>query len=231
LVLAQRYDPPIETLWLKNYQARLFLLQGERLTDALKIPLDMQQYVSLFYPASIHIVTQARALLAQRRSDEAIRLLTALLAKPRDLLTVEAFGLLALARQAQGDSVHALLALEQALVLAETERRVRAILDLSMSAIKLLTQFLEEHPNHHFAHGLLQLFPQTMGSQTPAALSEREIEILRLIAAGSSNEEIAAALVLALSTVKWYINSLYAKLHVKTRAQAIARAHALRLLD
>jgi ATP/maltotriose-dependent transcriptional regulator MalT len=42
---------------------------------------------------------------------------------------------------------------------------------------------------------------------------------------------IVEALTLALSTVKWYVNTLYAKLQVKTRAQAIARAHALRLHD
>ena len=61
-------------------------------------------------------------------------------------------------------------------------------------------------------------------------LSEREVEVLQLIVAGRSNKEIADELVLAVSTVKWYINALYGKLHVKSRSQAIARAHELDLL-
>jgi len=52
-----------------------------------------------------------------------------------------------------------------------------------------------------------------------------------LIVAGKSNEEIAHALTIAVSTVKWYVNTLYGKLHVKTRAQAIARTRELKLLN
>jgi LuxR family maltose regulon positive regulatory protein len=54
--------------------------------------------------------------------------------------------------------------------------------------------------------------------------------VLRLIVAGHSNEEIAQTLTIAMSTVKWYVNTLYSKLHVKSRSQAIARTHELRLL-
>ncbi len=46
-----------------------------------------------------------------------------------------------------------------------------------------------------------------------------------------SFNEIAASLILAIGTVKWYINSIYGKLHVKSRSQAIARSHELNLLD
>jgi LuxR family maltose regulon positive regulatory protein len=55
-------------------------------------------------------------------------------------------------------------------------------------------------------------------------LSERELEVLRLIVAGYSNREIADHLVLAVSTVKWYINAIYGKLQVASRTKAIARA-------
>jgi DNA-binding CsgD family transcriptional regulator len=55
------------------------------------------------------------------------------------------------------------------------------------------------------------------------------LEILGLIMAGHSNQEIADTLFLALSTVKWYINVIYGKLQVKTRSQAIAKAHDLGL--
>ena len=62
------------------------------------------------------------------------------------------------------------------------------------------------------------------------ALNERELEVLRLIAEGLSNHEIAERLVIALSTVKWHINNLFGKLGVRSRTQAIAQAKELGLL-
>jgi ATP/maltotriose-dependent transcriptional regulator MalT len=79
---------------------------------------------------------------------------------------------------------------------------------------------------------------QTPAHNTPSAppeplvepLTEREREILQLIAAGLSNQAIATRLMLSLGTVKWYSGQIYGKLAVQTRTQAIARAHELRLL-
>ena len=62
------------------------------------------------------------------------------------------------------------------------------------------------------------------------ALNERELEVLRLIAEGLSNQEIAGRLVIALSTVKWHINNLFGKLGVRSRTQAVAQARELGLL-
>jgi LuxR family transcriptional regulator, maltose regulon positive regulatory protein len=62
-------------------------------------------------------------------------------------------------------------------------------------------------------------------------LSERELEVLRLIAAGYSNAEIGARLYIAVGTVKRHINNINGKLEVSSRTQAIAKAHALRLID
>jgi LuxR family maltose regulon positive regulatory protein len=61
-------------------------------------------------------------------------------------------------------------------------------------------------------------------------LSERELEVLRLIADGHSNQAIADRLVVAVGTVKKHINNLYGKLGVQSRTQALARAGQLRLL-
>jgi ATP/maltotriose-dependent transcriptional regulator MalT len=58
-------------------------------------------------------------------------------------------------------------------------------------------------------------------------LTEREMEVLHLVAAGLSNQEIADRLVITLGTVKSHTNSIYGKLGVKSRTQAIARAKAL----
>jgi DNA-binding NarL/FixJ family response regulator len=62
-------------------------------------------------------------------------------------------------------------------------------------------------------------------------LSERELEIARLLALGYSNAEIAAALFLSVNTVKTHLNHLYAKLAVGTRTEAVTRCLELRLLD
>jgi LuxR family maltose regulon positive regulatory protein len=61
-------------------------------------------------------------------------------------------------------------------------------------------------------------------------LSQREREVLRLIAAGLSNPEIAQELVISVGTVKRHINHIYGKLGAQSRTQAIVKARALRLL-
>ncbi len=61
-------------------------------------------------------------------------------------------------------------------------------------------------------------------------LSERELEVLRLIASGMSNAEVSRTLFVALSTVKKHINNIYRKLDVNKRTRAVARARKLKLL-
>ncbi len=68
-----------------------------------------------------------------------------------------------------------------------------------------------------------------MHSGDEPLLTERERTILRLIAAGSTNEEIAELLCVELSTVKWHIKHLYSKLEARDRVQLVLRAQALRL--
>jgi ATP/maltotriose-dependent transcriptional regulator MalT len=62
-------------------------------------------------------------------------------------------------------------------------------------------------------------------------LSDRELEVLTLIAEGLPNREIADKLFLSVATVKWYLTHIYSKLGVQNRTQAIARAHQLNLLQ
>jgi LuxR family maltose regulon positive regulatory protein len=62
-------------------------------------------------------------------------------------------------------------------------------------------------------------------------LSERELQILQLIADGQMNKEIARALAISTETVKWHIKNIYAKLKVNSRIQAMSRAREMKLLD
>jgi len=61
-------------------------------------------------------------------------------------------------------------------------------------------------------------------------LSERELEVLRLIAQGHSNQQIAEALIVSVGTIKKHLNNIFGKLGVQSRTQAVARARALSLL-
>jgi ATP/maltotriose-dependent transcriptional regulator MalT len=79
---------------------------------------------------------------------------------------------------------------------------------------------------------LLTTTPHAPASQhLPEALSERELEVLRLMADGLSNSEIAERLVVTTGTVKKHLNNIYGKLGVERRTQALLRAQELRLIE
>jgi LuxR family maltose regulon positive regulatory protein len=201
-------------------------------------------------------LTLARVLLAQNRLDEAVRLLTRLRsaaeAAGRMGRVIEILAVLALALQARGETGQALAVLEQALALAEPEGYVRVFVDEGEAMREVIRQWgLEIRRQKRnggeaklnrllvYADKLLAAFPDRTPqspTSTPQSLplleplSEREIEILRFIAAGMSNQEIAQRLVVALSTIQWHIKNVYGKLNVHSRTQAVARARELGLL-
>jgi DNA-binding CsgD family transcriptional regulator len=90
-----------------------------------------------------------------------------------------------------------------------------------------------EQPARLAAPAVLQLSPVPASGPDDLVepLTEREREVLALLAAGCSNREIAEELVLTPGTVKWHAHNLYGKLGVARRTQAIARARVLGLLD
>jgi LuxR family maltose regulon positive regulatory protein len=162
----------------------------------------------------------------------------------------------ALAYQAQGDTSAALLALDRALTLAEPEGYVRTFLNEGETMRQLLAdsralmekqkrregqqliEYVESllaafgkptdvQPSHrHFAQAKVPFSPQPLIEP----LSPRELEVLRLIQQGLSNQEIADRLYLALSTVKGYTRTLFDKLQVQRRTEAVVRARELGLL-
>jgi LuxR family maltose regulon positive regulatory protein len=139
-----------------------------------------------------------------------------------------------LALDGLGHSEEALDTLTQALPLAERGGFVRLFLDMGPPMARLLARLVARDPSAVYAARLLAAMPvsgEMPGVPVPEEpISEREREVLGLIAAGLSNREIADTLVLAPSTIKTHINHIYRKLDVSKRTQAVARARELGIL-
>jgi LuxR family transcriptional regulator, maltose regulon positive regulatory protein len=198
-------------------------------------------------------LTLARVLMAEHQAAQAVPLLDRLLlaaeAQQRTGSVIEILIAQTLAHLAQGDTPAALATLERALSLAEPEGYVRTFLNEGEAMRLLMADFrfwIEKQGQHDsqrligYANKLLAAFapltavPPSASNQQPAALIEplspRELEVLRFIAQGLSNQEIADRLFLALSTVKGHTRIIFDKLQVQRRTEAVARAHELGLL-
>lgn len=198
----------------------------------------------------------ARILLARHRAGGDAAALGAALAlldrlerhaeaQGRSASVTEILVVRALAHEADGDAASAAAVLTRALDLAEPEGWLRVVTREGEPMRRLLR---EVGPRTRFARAVAAampardaaaLGPASGGADPPEAgppapllepLSERELEVLRLIADGLSNQQIAARLYRALPTVKGYNREIFAKLQVTRRTEAIARARELGLL-
>ena len=150
----------------------------------------------------------------------------------------------ALAHHTAGNTSQAFTSLERSLQLAAPEGYFRTFIDESDHMRALLSAFqtwIEKQPRSQYQElriytgKLLSAFAQPSGTGKPAsgmveALSPRELEVLRLIAQGLSNNEISKKLFLALNTVKGHNRIIFHKLQVQNRTEAAARARELGLL-
>ena len=157
---------------------------------------------------------------------------------------IEILTLQALILQAQGDTARATSIMERALSLAEPEGYVRMFVDEGAPMAALLRRLPSDEVSPQYVGRLLVVLRQSDGDdylpaeaaiskvgQTLAEpLSERELEVLRLVASGRSNREIARELYVSLSTVKSHINNTYRKLGANSRTRAVARARDLDLV-
>ena len=148
--------------------------------------------------------------------------------------------LLAAAIAGQQRLPEALGLIESCLALAEPEGYIRIFLDAGEPARELLAAYLRSAaPGHKlYAQKVLDAFspsgeagspgPQPAGLVEP--LSGRELEVLQLMALGKTNQEIARQLIVAPGTVKAHTASIYRKLDVANRTEAVARARQLGIL-
>jgi LuxR family maltose regulon positive regulatory protein len=188
------------------------------------------------YLYEVEYLTLARLLIAQGNLEAAesllLRLHQAASSAGRGGSLIEILVLQAITFAAQDRGEEALAALAQALSRAEPEGFVRIFLDEGASMAELLRRAVAQDRHAPYALHLLEALGETAAAPQPLIepLSERELEVLRRVAAGYSNQEIAQDLVIAISTVKKHVNSIYGKLEVRNRTQAGARARELGLL-
>jgi LuxR family maltose regulon positive regulatory protein len=227
-----RYERGQIELWLAQDRLRAAVAWADaaQRDDALAERADV---------ASAHLAL-ARVLIVKGDGpsrDQALALLGGLLRaaaeEGRAGIQIEALALRALGLWQAGDRAGAMVALEHALRLAEPEGYVRLFADLGFPMIRLLQEARARNVFPDFVSMLLTACGAEPGSprEMPEPLSQRELDVLNLMASGLTNREIADALFISPETVKKHTGSIYAKLGVGHRTGAVARARDLSLLD
>ena len=239
-----------------SQRARLLLAQGDTAAAARWAeqrglrPDDEPRY-----PQERDYLVLARVLLGQDRPGQALTLLDGLLAQAaaggRIGSVIEIRALQALAHQARRDEPAAMAALVEALTLSCPQGYVRVFADEGPPMGALLGRLVAAHrakqaPARRIPLSCLARLVQAFDSKLNAAaarrpevgpvpgliepLTGRELEVLRLIAAGKSNQRIAHDLVVALDTVKKHVTHVLGKLGAANRTEAVARARDLGLI-
>lgn len=206
------------------------------------------------YPRQAEYVALAHLLLRQGRLEPAATVIDRLVAYVE--ATHQWAGMApVLYRQAelfrlQGQADRAYQALERAIELSETYGQIQALFVLEDELIPILQEIIARRGTQGAVRRLFAppapppetpapppalaswhpTAPSTPGEDLIEPLSDRELEVLRLLATGLTNKEIAQKLHLALQTVKYHSSNIYGKLGVASRTQAIRKAQELGLL-
>jgi LuxR family maltose regulon positive regulatory protein len=229
-------------------KARVWLAQG-RLADAETWARErgLSAGDDLSYLREFEHLTLARVLLARHASDRArrsgeaalgllARLLHAAEHGERTGSVIEILIVQALAQQAHGDLPAALLALERALALAEPEGYIRIFADEGPPMAALLAAAAKRGAAPTYVRQLLTAFGAAedrppVNQDVIEPLSERELDVLRLLGTDLDGPAIARQLAVSLNTLRTHTKSIYGKLGVNSRRAAVRRAEELQLLS
>ncbi|MDJ0756395.1 MAG: tetratricopeptide repeat protein [Ardenticatenaceae bacterium] len=232
---------------LAALKARMWTAQG-RLTEALRWARErgLTTADDLNYLQEYEHITLARVLITRYRSEQkgdAIfeireflqRLLEAAEEGGRGGSIIEILMLQAITYEAQGNLTPALPFLERALFLAEPQGYVRIFVDEGPPMKKLLQEAAKRDSIPPYANQLLAHFGNEKGNTTAAQplidpLSERELEVLKLLESELNGPEIARELMISLNTMRTHTKNIYHKLGVNSRRAAVRRAAELDLL-
>ena len=257
---AKQFDVTnLDDIAVEWQQARLWLAQGNleaarRWADGRQLNADIPEGTLSESEAFLrsHMlkyeqIVLGRLLVAEGKSGEALAILKPLAQRMEDRgrhdLAIEGYVLTALACHANSDRDGALDAIGRALALAEPGGYVRVFVDEGPSMAAILKQAASQGVMVPYASQLLAAFDTDSSAPSPAGaraepgaqplvdpLSERELDVLRLLATGMSNPDIADELYIAVSTVRSHLKSIYSKLNVHKRWDAVQRAEELGLL-
>jgi LuxR family maltose regulon positive regulatory protein len=235
---------------VSNWQARISLAQGDltaasRWADSQESALDVPDVSDFRFEEPC--LTLVRVRIAQGRVEEAMGLLERLLPTAESggrlgsviemlILSALALSQIPARGQAQSHEAQAMASLAQALSLAEPGGYVRVFVDEGKPMVRLLRQAASRGIAPGYVSKLLaasdvserKTDPRTQPLIDP--LSQRELEVLRLLTTGFSVPEIARELFIAVSTVRSHVKNIYSKLNVHKRKDAIQRAKELKLL-
>ncbi len=242
LLMQKRPLSPHWSIQARSELVHIWLAQGDLEKPSQRIQKrGLQVKDEIPYQRESEYTFLLRVLLAQGNVEASLLLSNRLLQQAQAIgqvgRTIEALVLQARAFQGKKDSEGALAALEKALVLAQPEGYVRLFLDEGEAMTRLLCQVQSRQVGNGYAAVLLSRIGKTSGMTQPSMqlliepLTARELEVLKLIQTGCSNQDIAAQLFISMPTVKRHISNIYNKLGVKSRTQALAIGKELKLFE
>lgn len=229
-------------VWVKYTLVRLWITQGN-LEKASHIVQESGVTIKdeISFLRELEFLALLRLLLAKGDYEASLILSRRILKKAETARQIrrmiEVLVLQALIFQGRKDLDQALTALKNALSLAKPESYIRTFVDEGEPMVRLLHLARSRQIETEYVTELLSAMEKVAGkTQHPAQplitpLTAREVEVLKLIEAGHSNQDIANHLVISMPTVKRHISNIYTKLGAKSRTQAIAIGKELKLIE
>lgn len=251
--IVEKFGSDLDKLEIMALQVRLWLAEGDFTDASAWASAWKERNEPIYFQHEGGHLIYARVCITQNKYRDALDLLTLLLPvaekQRRTRSIVEILVLQSIALECSHAQSQALTTLTRALTFTRSEGYIRLYVDEGEPILRLITILLTEWQRKpqqdtyaltEYVKTLIQSYSYiknerqttfTAGNNSLVEpLSERELEVLQMLAHGASNQEIADTLVVSLSTVKKHVGNILAKLTVTSRTQAIVRARELQIL-